>query len=279
MQKYRDRKYPFIYISALTRTGSTVLSEMLTQVPYAFIFREPHIGKNYFAVERYDIKVFKSCGIDLERFIKYRLPIAFFLRRLRVFGYRQDYMVQTFQQYLLPRLYQHIMQIGVKEISHQGWGNYVRHFPEMKVIMMGRDPRDIFLSSYKRLEIKGVNSENNLSPDKLSAKLNEQFEMQLELRDNTDCLVVRYEDICLDQSIFEIIKKFVDSPIPSIGQIGQFNIHHPIRIYEYQLHGDKLSSKSVQRWKREPDLELVEEAHQVFESMPEYTNFWGYNLG
>jgi hypothetical protein len=171
------------------------------------------------------------------------------------------------------------MQIGVKEISHQGWGNYVRHFSELKVVMTGRDPRDIYISVYNRWNEKQPTTQQALTPDSLSAKLNDQFQIQLALRANTDCMEVRYEDLCLDQSIFKRIKDFVHSPIPTVGEIGQFNIQHPKRKDEYQLHGDKLTRKSVQRWRNEPNRSLVENAHKVFENMPEYTEFWGYKRG
>ena len=31
------------------------------------------------------------------------------------------------------------MQIGVKEIRHEGWQHYGPLFPEMKVVLLGRD--------------------------------------------------------------------------------------------------------------------------------------------
>ncbi len=46
-----NARYPFIYIAGMRRTGTTLLSELLTSSPYSFIFREPHIGKNTFRVK------------------------------------------------------------------------------------------------------------------------------------------------------------------------------------------------------------------------------------
>jgi len=100
-----DCEYPFIYIASLPRTGSTLLSETLTQLPDSFIFHEPHIGKNYFALQANDVKRLQEYGYDMDTFVKHRLPLAFLLRRLRPFGYPQDYMVKQFKNKLLPNLH------------------------------------------------------------------------------------------------------------------------------------------------------------------------------
>jgi len=48
---------PFIYIAALPRSGSTVLSEFLTQLPQAFIFHEPRFASGEAAFKNYEIKM------------------------------------------------------------------------------------------------------------------------------------------------------------------------------------------------------------------------------
>ena len=81
---------PLIYIAALLRTGSTLLSELLSQIPHSFIIHEPHLGKNYFALQEIDAETLRSAGIEVGDFLKYRLPIAFLLRRIRFLGYLQS---------------------------------------------------------------------------------------------------------------------------------------------------------------------------------------------
>lgn len=130
-----ELRHPFIYIASLPRTGSTLVSEILTRLPYSFILHEPHLGKNYFAFQDNDQAKLRPYNVDLAQFSKYRLPVAFLFRRLRVLGYRPDYMVRAFKEKLLSQLTK-IIQIGVKEIKHAGWQNYVQHFPDMKVILM-----------------------------------------------------------------------------------------------------------------------------------------------
>lgn len=271
-----NHKYPFIYISALMRTGSTVLSEMLTMPPHSFIFREPSFGKNTFAYRPGDIEFWLPYGVDLESMMKYRLILAFFLRRLRFFRFRQDYMVRVLKRILMPGMKNHVSQIGVKEIDNRGWQNYFHHFPNMKVIFTGRDPRDIYLSAYYKWRQGTLRRFKTITPTSVANYLNTQFQIQGDIMRATDYICVRYEDLCTLPKIFDEVKIFVNSSIPNRGEIGQFNLLHPERIDEYVYHGNRLTSKNVQRWKRERNVQLSRQAETTFDLMKLYCKFWGY---
>jgi len=267
--------YPFVYIASLPRTGSTLLSEALTQLPYAFILHEPHLGKNYFAVKSNDATRLKACGVDLYAFVKYRLPFAFLLRRLRPFRFPQDYMVREVKQKLLPHLTCDT-QIGVKEIAHVGWQNYIKHFPDMKVILTGRDPRDIYLSMYRKSQRDRVSWRGPFNPTTVARFLNKEFEMQLALSKTVDSLSVRYEDFCRDAAVLQQVKDFAQSPIPTLGTIGAYISSHPTRTFEHDIHGGEITIKSVNRWKDETDPCLLAEANACLEQMSAYSQYWGY---
>lgn len=268
---------PFIYIAALMRTGSTVISEALTQLPYAYIFREPHIGKNDFRPKSEDIERLSQYGIHLEQFLRFRKLYAFLQRRLHRFGYRQDYMVRLLKHELMPQFVEKETQIGIKEIRNTGWENYLRHFPDMKVIVTGRDPRDIYLSTYYGWQ-KGLTGRyRSITPEIIAQDLKSEFEMQQQIIEAAEeYYLIRYEDLCTDSALTHKLLAFVESPIPERGQIGQFNKRHPNRKHEYRLHGDKITDKRVKRWRRENDARRVEEAYWVFDHMREYTDFWNY---
>ena len=87
-------------------------------------------------------------------------PTAFMLRRLRFLGFPQDYFIKEFKYKLLPKLLKVVSQIGVKEIRHAGWENYIRQFPDLKVVMSGRNPRDIYLSLTRLWETGNLNCLN-----------------------------------------------------------------------------------------------------------------------
>ena len=78
----------------------------------------------------------------------------------------------------------------------------------------------------------------------------------------TDCLKIRYEDLCTNENLFDKILTFVESEIPAIGAIGSFNALNPKRQDEYELHGDQITDKRVNRWHHESDKNLVMEAQK-----------------
>ncbi|RME85746.1 MAG: sulfotransferase [Caldilineae bacterium] len=271
-----NSKYPFIYIAGIRRTGSTLLSEVLTSLPYAFIFREPHIGKNTFRVKPDDVHRFATYGFDLQAFLRYRLIFAFLLRRLRFFAFPQDYMVRQFKYELVPQLAKTVLQWGVKEIDNRGWQHYYRHFPEMKVIITARDPRDIYISFYYHWRKRTRRDEREISPENVAMDINRQFQIQREIADVAESYAVRYEDLCTNPDMVKDIMKFVQSPLTLPGQVGAFNLLHPHRRDEYEVHAGRITTKRIARWQREEDTTLVARAQRVFDLMPEYCAHWGY---
>lgn len=269
---------PFIYISALMRTGSTMLSEALTQLPHSIIFLEPYWGLNSFSLHAPGLKQLRARGVDLERFVKLRRPMAFLLRRLRPLGVMQDFMIREVKRTLVPQLLAiGVQQIGVKEIRHVGWQHYVRHFAGMKMIMLGRDPRDIYLSTYRKLQLGGMTWHEPVTPETVARHLNAHFSLQLEMSQQVDCLTIRYEELCTDPFQLPRILSFCQSPLESAGTVGSFLSSHPIRKGEYQRHGDTISDRSVFRWQREENKKLLDEAFECAALMPEYIAFWDYD--
>lgn len=269
---------PFVYISALMRTGSTLLSEALTQLPQSFVFLEPYWGLNSFSVHATLIRRLRAEGVDLQQFLRFRRPMAFLLRRLRPFGILQDFMMREVKGKLFPQLYAVGMrQVGVKEIKHKGWQHYVRHFPDMKMIMLGRDPRDIYLSAYRKLQLGGTVWRGPVTPVTIANHLKDQFSRQLAMREIVDCLTVRYEELCTDPCVRQRILSFCKSPLDDVADVGQFLKEHPIRNREYQRHGTTISNKSVYRWQGEQDSALLNDAFECASLMPEYVAFWDYD--
>lgn len=264
----KDR-LPFIYIAALRRTGSTVLSEALTLLPYSFIFREPNFGKNRFSLKKSDAELFEKFGVDLIAVKK----------RCRK---KQCSYVDVLFGDLMPLLSPHVRQVGVKEIRHQGWQHYLRLFPEMKVLLTARDPRDIYLSLYYRFLSGHGSWSGEYSPERVAEDLNGEFYRQLEMVDRVECLKVKYEELCESTEglppLFERIKKFVRSEIPETGEIGCFNALHPQRKEEFALHGNRFTKRRLKRWTAETNDKLVEEAHRTFILMNDYCAFWDYTL-
>lgn len=251
-------KYPFVYIASLMRTGSTVIQEALTELPHSFIFHEPHLGRN-----RFDIK---------ERFLK---DLKVDVRKLM-----RPPTLDNFAKQVMPRLKEHTKQIGVKEIENSGWRNYLKYFPDTKFILTGRNPKDIFISIHYWFVRKKSNKWKDgrlLTPEVLFQGLNKDFQMQKVMRYECKAKKIRYEDFCNHpDEVMEIMKNHINSPIPSVGEVGGFLSNNPKRIGEYELHGNEITSSRVCRWKREPDKQLVKRANRFYDLMGEYCDFWGY---
>lgn len=256
----KSQMKPFIYIASLRRTGSKVLSEALTLHPYSFIFREPKLGSGKFKARPVDVEIFSKYGID---------PSTF---QHRISGVKRELAVECFKKDVLPELLRVFPQVGIKEIRHKRWGNVYRAFPDMKVVLTGRDPRDIYLSLYhKSVERKiAIEVGGPFTPKNVAENLRQEFNYQIEMFNSVECLKVRYEDLCADSNVFKSIKAFVDSDIPDMGMIGQLSK------YDYLVHGFEVTSKRVYRWKKERDRQVLSEAQSVFDELDDYCQFWDY---
>ncbi len=259
---------PFILIAALPRTGSTVLSEALTHPPDCYILVEPCLNSNRYSINDASAEFFAQRGIHLQRY-----------RRLFKLG--RHFGVHTmwwFRNLLAPRLLKVTEQVGVKEINNQGWQHYVRSFENIRVILTARDPRDIYISLHYFVAGGKGKMVGMQDPASLAERIGELFSYQEELFKAVETLKVRYEDLCTDPTMLPKIKRYVHSDAPDKVTVGQFNAANPRRRDEFELHGEQLSNRRIERWRSEPDADVVAKAHRFMELLPRFCEFWGYPL-
>ena len=272
---------PLIFIAALRRTGSTVLAEALTQLPYSFVFVEPELCRNRFRVRPPDAARLAALDVDID--------LAAFTSRHSTSGWRSAIrslarratggppaLLAAFQADLLPRLAPCVGQVGVKEIVLDGWHHYIDLFPDVRVLITGRDPRDIYLSLHDRVTSGQGSWHGPLTPATVADHLLAQFRQQLEICRVADSLRVQYEQFCSAPGLLAEIKAFVRSPIPAAGEIGQFTQSNPKRAVEASLHGGRISGRRIARWQDEPDPQRRVAAQETFDRMAAYCEFWGY---
>lgn len=249
-------KYPFVFISSTIRSGSTLMLEVLTQVPYSFILLEPSLCRNQFYTKNRNLKDILNYGIDINKILK--PPI-----------------LKNFKKKIIPLLEEHIDQIGVKEVWNTEWKNYLKFFPDTRIIVTGRDPRDLYISVYY------WRNRNSKSPKALTNRrlslLKNNIKKQMEMFKTGQAIKSKYEDLCRDPegSILKI-KEFIDSPIPTVGDVGKFLSFLPKRKPEFELHGNEITTSRVDRWKKEKNKDLVKWANKFFDSIPKYCEFWEY---
>ena len=241
-----------------------MLCEALTQAPHSFVFNEPNAASGSFVVRARESELLLQHGVDLMAFVN---RWSMLQRRLLFYGFRKR---------LVPQIQTSFAQVGIKEIFHADWRKVPAGFPNLRIILTARDPRDIFLSLRGRYLAGTAIWSGEFSPARVAASLNEEFRYQLEMAKLVSVLKVRYEDLCLDPESIRTVLDFVESDISSIGQLGEFLQSDSKRVEEGRIHGGAITDRRVARWKNEDDAEVVDQAHQVFGLMPEYCNFWEY---
>lgn len=242
-----------------------MLCEALTQSPHSLIFNEPNLALRRFVVRAKEVELLSQCGIDLASFVR---RWSFLQRRFLFYGFKKR---------LLPRIADHFAQIGIKEIFHKNWGLVRDSFPELRIVLTARDPRDIYLSLRSRYISGKAIWTGEFTPHRVAEHLNREFGYQREMFKQCGALKVRYEDLCLDPNELKRVLTFVDSDITTVGKLGEFLNSDENRVMEGKIHDGKITDKRVARWKSEASMQNVEEAIQVFRLMPQYCEYWGYH--
>jgi hypothetical protein len=225
---------------------------------------EPNVADDQLVIRAREKEFLADIDIDLERFVA-RWSIG--RRRMLFFAFRR---------FLVPRILDNTSQVGIKEIFHANWRRIERAFPNLRIVLTARDPRDIFLSLRSRHAQGTALWSGEFSPARVAASLNEEFRRQQEMARAHEVLKIRYEDLCLEPNRIHEVIEFVESDIRSISRLGSFLAADKKRALEGALHGGQITDQRVGRWRQESCSEAVEAAHEVFCLMPEYCEYWEY---
>lgn len=250
-------KHPFIYIAGLMRTGSTLIQELLTEKRKCFFFHEPWFGSGLF--EHMDLahKILSEWEYNADVIVNNGIPIPnMFLRLASV-----------------------CPQVGIKEIRHQGWEMYNNLFNDIRWIVLARDPRDIYVSSYHLMNRVDVWQPRfpPFGPEGMFKELWPDAQRQIEIiQTQKNVMRLRYEEFVSDTSLFERLRAHADSPLSEAGEVGAFHKLIKRGQYELETHNGSIGNIHVHRWKKETDFELISGMNEFFDMMKEYNNFWGY---
>ncbi|MEL6614939.1 MAG: sulfotransferase [Bacteroidota bacterium] len=273
---------PFVYIAGLIRTGSTALSEALHHPPEAVIIREPRLGTNRIVLRDADRATLTDLGLDADRALSRQSLLMGALRAIGKgghpsggagTGHASGYAARVFRDRLARPLAERVQQVGIKEVRHDGWEHVIAAFPDVRVVAIARDPRDMYLSHRGRVLKKG----NPLpTPEAFADEIARQFDLQRALIDATDSLTIRYEDLCQDPAVLDRVREHVQSPVTGSGTVGQFTAQNALRARESELHGADLTDSRVGRWRRETDADALAAAHRVHDRLGAFTTYWRY---
>ena len=157
--------------------------------------------------------------------------------------------------------------VGVKEIRHEGVELVGRTFPDMRVIVTTRDPRDIYLSMYHKREELRTRGVPWAEPQALAEDLRVEFARIRALMERHDHLAVRYEDLVGDPSVVAAVRGFAGIHIEGTGLLGRTSS------FNRERHGHEVGTSRLEIWRREPEGEGLENALHFADLVAEYREF------
>ena len=249
-------------IAATRRTGSTLAAEALTELPRAFVFREPGLFRGRNVVKDPDVELLESAvGIDLS---------AAGSRERRT----PAEATRRFLELVAAPLNRVVEQVGIKEVRFRpAWREVLGELEKagpVRVVALGRDPRDQYLSLAHLARERKVNLKGEFGPAAVAADIAREHAVLREIVAATGAMRVRYEELCTDPGVIEAIRSFVESPVRRGGDVGLFKDRNRA------LHGREVTGLRVARWRQETDARLADEADEAAALLAEYRAYWGY---
>jgi len=261
---YFRKKYdkPFIYISAMPRSGSTMLSGLLTIPKASIILSEPGFQRGLF----HNLEQFREIpNSNIETLSKYKGD--------------EKKLVNRFYKKVMPSLLKEYPIVGVKECFMQNWKIYENSFDDVRYIILARDPRDVFLSLHdygryaewhKKLWMeKGIQYIADIH--------NQIWEEQKSIIATRKCFLVKYEDLCIGKVNLDEIKFFLGINNSELGGVDSILKNYQWRQWEIKKHGKDITKNSVYRWKNlDSNSELLDCSMLFGNMMKDYIEYWGY---
>ncbi len=257
----RRRLGPFLFIAAMPRSGSTLLAGMLTRKPHAVILSEPGFQRGI----HHNLEQFKDIpGVEIGRLARHR-------------G-RPRKMLAAFRRQVVPQILKTYRRLGVKECFLDNWRLYEEFFDDVRYIILARDPRDVMLSVLDYGEHADWHKKMwaDRSDEHIAAQFSRTWSHQLDMLNSSNCLRVRYEDLCRGKVGFSAIAKFCGLDFDEPGSVSQSLEAFPWRAWEIERHSGRLTESAVHRWKEETDETRLQRVHSLAKLMSDYCGFWGY---
>lgn len=261
---------PLIYIAAVRRSGSTLLASLLSQLPKTLVFPEPHFASGGYRIDRRFIDALSAHGLDLLK-----------IKRAWHKGDKTGAFAY-FKETTWPLLQSAGMQVGIKEIVNRGWAKYVDLGVPIKFILLGRDPRDIYISLEARLKAEPAKLARawpgGFHTQALAAYLEQQAAIQSEIASTQETMQVRYEDLCTEAALIEDVRHFAESEIETPETALFFEQPHRPKGHSRQPEhrpAGQVSSDRVARWRRQ-DQSRQQMLAQLLELCPKYQKLWRY---
>lgn len=254
-----------VAIMGLMRTGSTLVTDMLSQRGRSLILSEPNIMGMWspHTVERIH-RLALNNGLD---------PGPEPPRREQWPAYR-DY----FDAVLAPQL-RRLPLWGVKYVDLVDWRPTFERYPPRRLILTVRDLRDVVISAIDRIGHLGLAFYGRrYMRDEAWVMANIAFNVhELMALKERPHLLARYEDVAADPDLRQRIAEYagLERPVETRENLAADGF---ARRWELSKHGPGVSTRSVGRFASEPPGPVKALAERVWRLLPEYSEAFGYEM-
>ncbi len=254
-----------VAVYGLPRSGTTLISDLLTVPGHALVISEPDMYKAWNAnIARRVHALAGSVGIDLPGGIPQSADWN---------GAYSNYI----RDMLAPRLASFDLW-GIKCVDFSDWRRTFADFPPGKLVLCLRDLRDTLLSGIDRISrMPLVFRSSGTRRDEawvFSALAYNVWElMAMRARPH---YAVRYEAVAGDPAVLDGLARYVglERLDPTRNNLAAAGWR---RRWEVEKHGDAITAASVGRFAREPEGPIRALAERLWRLLPEYSEAFNYD--
>jgi len=255
-----------VMVFGLARSGTTLVSDLLTIPGRSLVISEPEIFKQWSRTTSARVhRLARMAGLDLEEAPPQPEP------------YGASYQ-RYFDEALLPQLTK-LSLWGIKNVDFSGWRELFNSYPPRRLILCVRDLRDTAISGIDRICRLGITFRgpgSGIMRDEawvlagLAYSVRELMEMR-----KLPHLLVRYEDLAADPAVRQRIADYV-----GLDRLQEERLNLKAaemrRAWEIEKHQGTIGTASVGRFASEPPGPVKALADRLWRLFPEYSEAFGF---
>jgi hypothetical protein len=255
-----------VMVFGLARSGTTLVSDLLTIPGRSIVISEPEIYKQWSRATTARVhRLSRMVGLDIPE----DPPESD--------AYGANYQ-RYFDEVMLPAMGR-LPLWGIKNVDFSGWRVLFRNYPPQRLILCVRDLRDTALSGLDRICRLGITfrgSGSGIMRDEawilsgLAYSVHQLMEMQ-----QRPHLLVRYEDLASDPDARQRIADYV-----GLDRLQEERLNIKAaemrRAWEIEKHQGGIGASSVGRFASEPPGPARALAERLWRLLPEYSQTFGY---